>query len=319
MADSNLGSETNFGTERNASVVPRIAMLSIGETPRTDVLNVLFGNLQFDVRIDEIGLLDGLTEEDIKQLAPTANDVRLSAFRHGRLPAALGTKESTAALARIALEVDQAGYDLIIMMSSGIYLPSHLRTPVLETQKLVDTWTECHVQAGHQVGLIYLVESQHDTVENHYRSVMRNLQTVELASTNSQLKPVVNSIGGCDIIVLNSISYTGDLARRIARISRKPVVTASQILAGNLKIEVERLGGQRSRDLTTELKNVCPELSSRELRVLTLACAGLKNREIGDRLKRSVRTIEVHRANGLRKAKVRSVVELMRLLEAHRP
>ena len=319
MSTSVLKDPANKSVSGDADRGMRIAILSIGETPRSDIIEVLFGNLDTTVQIDEFGLLDGLSEEAIKDLAPTPDDVPLSAFRHGRPHVGIGTRASTRAMARKALDADQGGYDLIILMSTGIYLPPRLRTPALDTQQLVDIWVECHVQAGHQVGVIYLIESQHDTVESHYRGVMRNLQAVELASTNSQLKPVVNSIAGFNVIVLNSVSYTGNLARRIERLSGKPVVTATQILAGNLKIEIERLKHKASKDTRSEIITVVPTLSRREADVLALACEGLRNTEIGERLQRSFRTVEVHRSRGLKKAGVRSIVELLRLLDAHRP
>ena len=55
-----------------------------------------------------------------------------------------------------------------------------------------------------------------------------------------------------------------------------------------------------------------PRLSEREMQVLRLIAAGHSNKEIGTRLELSVKTVEVHKANGMRKLKLRGRVDIIR-------
>ncbi|MBC7893623.1 MAG: response regulator transcription factor [Sphingobacteriaceae bacterium] len=55
------------------------------------------------------------------------------------------------------------------------------------------------------------------------------------------------------------------------------------------------------------------KLSRKERQVLNFIAEGLSSREIADRLGLSIRTVSNHRANMLRKAKVKNTVELVRL------
>jgi len=55
------------------------------------------------------------------------------------------------------------------------------------------------------------------------------------------------------------------------------------------------------------------ELTDREQEILELICAGFKNKEIGQRLKINVKTVEAHRANMMRKMGVTNVAELLRM------
>lgn len=53
-------------------------------------------------------------------------------------------------------------------------------------------------------------------------------------------------------------------------------------------------------------------LTSREQQILELIWAGFKNREIGQRLKISVKTVEAHRANMMKKLRVSNTAQLLK-------
>jgi DNA-binding NarL/FixJ family response regulator len=53
-------------------------------------------------------------------------------------------------------------------------------------------------------------------------------------------------------------------------------------------------------------------LTSREKEILELIWAGFKNKEIGQRLKISVKTVEAHRANMMKKMRVSNTAQLLK-------
>ncbi|MDI3462765.1 MAG: DNA helicase [Nitrospira sp.] len=76
-------------------------------------------------------------------------------------------------------------------------------------------------------------------------------------------------------------------------------------------------GGERSdkpySDIVKREKIKSTALTDREREILQLIWAGFKNEEIGLRLKISVKTVEAHRANMMRKMGVTNVAELLRI------
>lgn len=78
----------------------------------------------------------------------------------------------------------------------------------------------------------------------------------------------------------------------------------------------------RSRSLRKPARNTAvtplprrkrPEaLTSREQQILHLIWSGLKNKEIGTRLKISVKTVEAHRANMMKKVRVSNTAQLLK-------
>ena len=53
-------------------------------------------------------------------------------------------------------------------------------------------------------------------------------------------------------------------------------------------------------------------LTGRELEIVELIWAGFKNKEIGHRLKISVKTVEAHRANMMKKLRVSNAAQLLK-------
>ena len=53
-------------------------------------------------------------------------------------------------------------------------------------------------------------------------------------------------------------------------------------------------------------------LTARQKEILRLVAQGYTNREIGERLEISVRTVEVHRFNLMRRLRVKNVAQLLR-------
>ncbi len=65
-------------------------------------------------------------------------------------------------------------------------------------------------------------------------------------------------------------------------------------------------------EAVTESVDQGQALTSRQKEILRLVAQGCTNREIGQRLAISVRTVEVHRFNLMRRLRVRNVAQLLR-------
>lgn len=69
----------------------------------------------------------------------------------------------------------------------------------------------------------------------------------------------------------------------------------------------------KSTILTPPLRKTRPEsLTSREREILELIWDGFRNKEIGQRLKISIKTVEAHRANMMTKMRVSNTAQLLK-------
>ncbi len=69
---------------------------------------------------------------------------------------------------------------------------------------------------------------------------------------------------------------------------------------------------QGSTEAASEASSPEQSLTTRQKEILRLVAQGCTNREIGQRLDISVRTVEVHRFNLMRRLRVRNVAQLLR-------
>lgn len=77
-------------------------------------------------------------------------------------------------------------------------------------------------------------------------------------------------------------------------------------MANGKEAEIETI--EEGPDIHTEGQ----ALTSRQKEILRLVAQGYTNREIGQKLDISVRTVEVHRFNLMRRLRVRNVAQLLR-------
>jgi DNA-binding NarL/FixJ family response regulator len=96
--------------------------------------------------------------------------------------------------------------------------------------------------------------------------------------------------------------------------TRSILQAVREVLAGNLYLSAAMQGALTQRLVTSQGVNPTPlaGLSERELEVLHLIGLGLGTREIAEKLSRSVKTIEAHRANLKEKLQLKSGRDLVR-------
>ena len=74
----------------------------------------------------------------------------------------------------------------------------------------------------------------------------------------------------------------------------------------------DKIEEQDSPEAVSDTASQGQSLTSRQKEILRLVAQGCTNREIGQRLDISVRTVEVHRFNLMRRLRVRNVAQLLR-------
>jgi protein AroM len=295
----------------------RIALVTIGQTPRDDAVPEIVQMIARPVLVEEFGVLDDLDDGEIAAQMPGPGDESLyTRLRDGR-HVVVSTSFVARRLATLVGRIDRAGHDIIAIISTGVFERLASRTPLINGQRVVDAWIEALVMGDSQIGIVYPLQRQ--TLERHshqaHGTLIQNPHVLALSGEDFHLEDTAARLRGCDLVLMHSVGYTEGMARDMAALTGKPVVTARRIIAGAIRLQLFQLGearGLSGEDLLEHLPQPTETLTRREREVLALMLDGLANKAIGRTLGISHRTVEIHRARAMIKLGASSVTELIR-------
>jgi protein AroM len=292
----------------------RLAIVTIGQAPRGDVAEeilAMLGAAPTELRYEEFGALDGLTPADLALHVPGPREgkfyTRLARGDHVVVGVGLVARRLMPLLYRL----DGQSFDLIVLISTGLFEPIHLRTPFVHAQSAVDAWISSLVMGECELGLLYPLTNQHRDFA--YGTLIQNARAVAATGEAASLEDAATQLAAADLILMHSIGYTEAMAHQLAGLTRRPVVTARRILAGAIRLHLSERPAPPGEPATAlrQLDGI-ERLTPRERDVLDAVLQGDANKEIGRRLNISHRTVEIHRARALAKLNAASPLDLLR-------
>jgi protein AroM len=300
----------------------RVASLTLGQTPRSDLLPDILAHLPLALEVREFGALDGLSDSEIDALAPHADESSLvTRLRDGR-DVILSTQRMALRLEAMCRSIDPRQFDLLIILSTGLFREFDSPCPMVNAQRAMDAAIAAVAATGQTVGVVYPLLRQ--VVENDtYSMPGLSLRFSHAASGDArELREAADALGDCDLVVLNSVGFgEADRAAIAARIGR-PVILARRVVAGAIRLLLDP-GGARINPRSVPEAESCEQVSeriqaltARERQVMSLVAEGLSNKAIARQLGISPRTVEIHRANMMEKMGAASAGALIRMVLA---
>ena len=296
----------------------RLAMVTIGHAPRDDIVPELLSLAALspdDLECGQFGALDDSSHAELTQHHPGERERLLYTRLNDGSHVILGAGFVAERLERLLARLDDDGFDLIVLISTGLFRMQRLRTPFVHGQVVVDAWIAALVMGQCELGLVYPLLQQHRPLG--FGTLIQNARAVGATGDAADLAQAAAHLATAQLILLHSVGYTEAMAQQVATITGKPVVSARRIIAGAMRMHL--LGGRKAEtrgadDNLVDRLNAAERLTGRERDVLAALLEGHANKEIGRRLGISHRTVEIHRARILAKLGAASPAELMRRL-----
>lgn len=302
---------------------PRIAVITMGQAPRPDVMQEI-RPLLGDAEHDEFGALDNDSDALIESKAPCGDELRYTTqLRDGR-HVIVDAGFVTSRVETLVADLDGRNYDLLILAMTGMRARLSTRTPHIHGQDTLDAWISALTTASNsRIGIIFPLASQQSAAsESDYGTMLKSSLATIGGGQSSDLTEAIDRVSGADLIVMNSVGYTAEMAQQVARTSGKPVVTACRIIGSTARLRLSEIAGkpldlQAATYTGAELLRRLPQaaldqLTRRETEVLVQVLEGAANKFIGRTLGISHRTVEIHRARAMLKLGATSTPELIR-------
>jgi protein AroM len=215
----------------------RIGMLTIGQSPRTDILPTLTEIIGEDVEIVEAGALDDKTLDDVKRIPLNPEDfILVSRMRDGteiRI-----TKKYVLPLMQARLdELEAKGVRLTVVMCTGKFPQFKSRGLVVTPSEILRGVIEGSLKTG-KLGVVYPAPEQKIYAEKEFG---RPGVTV-YADSVSPYEPrdvdgLINRLRdeSPDLIFLNCFGFPTELKNRVARETSRPVIQSNTLVARVLR------------------------------------------------------------------------------------
>ena len=210
----------------------RAAFVTIGQTPRTDLVPEMAAQIGAGIAITEFGVLDGVSDKELARATPGEGDERLvtrlrdgsqivarKAWIHERLQQSLD-------------HIAQSDFDLVVLLCTGHFPNLQTRGLFLEAQAVVDHAVLAFGSGARSIGVMVPVEEQ--IQEFHFQPSAGQRLSVSHASpyTESRFAEAASELADVDLIVMHCIGYTEAMRDVVAAVSARPVLLARRLVAG---------------------------------------------------------------------------------------
>lgn len=213
----------------------KVGIVTIGQSPRVDVIPEIKELVAGDIEIVEKGALDGLTLKEVERFEPKEDDEVLVTRMRDGTEVTIGRSFILSRLQEKISELDKEDVTLIALLCSGEFPRLQSEKPLIMPDKLLSGVLASLVISKGKLGLMVPSEEQ-------VNQLMRGFQDLGFEVIGVGISPYKNDIGaigeaasklrekGADLIVMDCFGYNLGMKRKVREITGKPVVLVRSLL-----------------------------------------------------------------------------------------
>jgi protein AroM len=215
----------------------RVGTITIGQSPRVDVVPELQTILGPTVEIVEGGALDTLTSEQIAAIAPrNGEDVLVTRLRDGS-SVQIAEHQILPLMQAEVTRLEGEGVDVVALLCTGQFPRFRSAGLVVEPERLLGHFV-AGVAHDRRLGVIVPAPEQVDAWARRWRPLVGDVR-VEAGSPYADIRELERAATALrawrpDLIVLDCMGFSGAMKARAAEIVGVPVVLPRNVLARTL-------------------------------------------------------------------------------------
>ena len=217
----------------------RVGAITIGQSPRLDVVPEMKEILGREVEILEAGALDGLSLEEVKKFAPGKRDYILCTRMTDGTEVVVARRFIIPRVQRCVDLLTKGGADVILFLCTGKFPEFSCRRLFIEPQRIVDHFIMALDGPHGRTGLLVPLSDQIEQA-GKVHSRLKGKMIVKAASPyvpGDELSRAAEELKKKDphVIVMHCIGYTQAMKERVREITGKPTVLARSLVARTVK------------------------------------------------------------------------------------
>lgn len=292
----------------------RVMFVSVGQTPRADLIEEMLANLDIPIEALEMGALDGLSAREIDALRIRPGETSIITKLANNREIVISKNRIGERMAKLVAAFRPNEFDLVVILSTGLFRDFESTCPTVNAQRALESAVISLAAQGSSVGLIQPLEQQINELDIPALQPYRITASYALDGDRQSLARALFDLADCEIIVLNSVSFSEADREMAAKVTGKPVVLARRIISSAIRLLLFRPQQISLPGMSGEFAERVNRLTARERQVMSLVAEGLSNKAIARQLGISPKTVEIHRSHVMSKMEVTSSAALIRMV-----
>ena len=214
-------------------------MITIGQSPRVDIVPEMRVILGPDTEIIEAGALDGLSLGEVKTFYPKKGDYILCTRMANGTEVVVARKFILPRVQRCIDLLTKKGAEILLFLCTGKFPEFKSKRLFLESQKILDHFLLALHGEQEKIGLIIPLADQIRQAKNKYRRLKGRIiiQAASPYATQDEMRLAAEVLKKADphVIVMHCMGYTLEMKQKVMEITGKPTVLARSLVARMLK------------------------------------------------------------------------------------
>lgn len=216
----------------------KIGFLTIGQSPRQDVLEEIVPLLGPDKVVKEAGALDALSRPEIEALRPSDDDFPLVTRLKDEASVVVGKKKILPLLRSRVRDLEQEGVDLLALLCTEDFDDLSSSKPLLMPARIMRSFVFAILARGRLFVLVPL-SGQKKAAERKWqgREISVSVEALNPYGGGSGIEAVFSAVeeASPDIVILDCIGYPLAVKERLRKSINRPVLLPRLVLAAAIR------------------------------------------------------------------------------------
>jgi protein AroM len=217
----------------------KVGMVTIGQSPRVDVVPEMKEILGPEIEILEAGALDGLTLEEVKKFSPKKGDYVLCTRMTDGSEVVIGKRFVLPRVQQCLDHLTEKGAQVLLLLCTGEFPQFSSQRLLIESQKIMDHFILALDGENKRIGVLTPLADQIGQSREKY-SLLKGKVIIKAASpyvAEDEVSLAAKELKKEDlqVIMMHCIGYTQAMKKKMMEITGKPAVLARSLVARALK------------------------------------------------------------------------------------
>ena len=218
-----------------------VGMITIGQSPRDDIVPEIKQLMGINAEISECGALDGLSLSAIEKLAPEPGEYMLVSRLRDGSPVRLARSKIIEKVQQCIDSLVGRGVDLTVILCSGEWPKFSSPKLVVAPGEAFCGFTLGMVNEGDKLGIMVPDEDQVEVAERKWNKEKVKLCIAAASpfglTANDEVTRVAKNLkeSGVDLVAMDCVGYTMEKKRIVQEVTGKPVVLVRSLIASIIK------------------------------------------------------------------------------------